>query len=222
MNTNPKAIRILCYGDSNTWGLMPGKDERYDPTVRWTGVLQQSLGEGFEIIEEGLNARTTVIDDPKYAGKNGATYLKPCLQSHSPLDIVILMLGPNDLKDRFARTPEQVAQGIDTLISFIHDPEYNYNNDPKVILLAPTFIDESIGHVQESFKGAEEKSKQLGRLYKKVAEKYKAEFIDIAQYVRPSKIDGCHLDPEAQRKIAEVVTEKIRNLSKAMNQKIAD
>lgn len=212
MNTNPKAIRILCYGDSNTWGLIPGKDKRYDSTIRWTGVLQQALGDGFEIIEEGLNSRTTVIDDPKYEGKNGATYLKPCLQSHYPLDIVILMLGPNDLKDRFARTPEQVAEGIDTLISIIHNSEYNYNKDPKVILLAPTFIDESIGDIQDSFAGAGGKSKQLGSLYKNVAEKYKGEFIDIANYVSPSKIDGCHLDPEAHKKIAELLTEKIKKM----------
>jgi lysophospholipase L1-like esterase len=93
MNINPKAIRIVCYGDSNTWGYIPGSGERYDPTIRWTGRLQQALGDGFEIIEEGLNSGTTIIDDPNYESKNGAAYLKSCLQSHYSLDIVILMLG---------------------------------------------------------------------------------------------------------------------------------
>jgi lysophospholipase L1-like esterase len=89
MNVNPKAIRILCYGDSNTWGYIPGSGDRFDPTVRWTGLLQKALGEQFEIIEEGLSSRTTILNDSKRAGKNGAEYLKPCLQTQYPLDIVI-------------------------------------------------------------------------------------------------------------------------------------
>ena len=212
MNTKSNTVRILCYGDSNTWGYIPGKGERYDTYTRWTSLLQKALGETFEIVEEGLNARTTILDDPKNEGKNGATYLKPCLQSHYPLDLVILMLGTNDLKERFERTPDQIAQGVDQLLAIIHDSEYNYNHDPKVILLSPPLVDESVEGVQEKYLGAEAKSKQLGNLYKEVAAKYKAEFIDIAQYVKPSKVDGCHLDPEAHQKVAEVLLEKIKKI----------
>jgi lysophospholipase L1-like esterase len=170
------------------------------------------LGKQFEIIEEGLNGRTTVLDDSENEGKNGETYLKPCLQSHYPLDIVILMLGTNDLKERFKKTPEQIAQGVQVLLSIIHNAEYNYNKKPKVIFLAPPYVDESVEGVQEKYRSAEEKSKVLASFYKKVADTYRCEFIDIAQYVSPSKIDGYHLDPEAHKKIAQVLEEKIREI----------
>ncbi len=212
MNINSKSVRILCYGDSNTWGYIPGTGERYEASRRWTGLLQKALGEGFEIIEEGLNSRTTDIDDPVNEGKNGASYLKPCLQAHYPLDIVIIMLGTNDLKDRFARTPEQVAQGIDMLLSIIHNFSFNYDKELIVVLLSPPFVDESIAGVQEKYRNAEEKSKQLAELYKKIAEKYHCAFINIAQYVKPSKTDGYHLDPEAHKKIAEVLADKIKTI----------
>jgi len=93
VNINPNATRVLCYGDSNTWGYMPAKATRYRLNQRWTGILQKSLRVKFEVIEEGLNSRTTDIDDPKRTGKNGSNYLVPCLGSHFPLDVVVLMLG---------------------------------------------------------------------------------------------------------------------------------
>ncbi|MBQ9959278.1 MAG: acylhydrolase, partial [Oscillospiraceae bacterium] len=93
--------RILCYGDSNTWGYIGGVGERFGRDVRWTGRLQTLLGSDYTVIEEGLNSRTTVWDDPVEMHKNGYTYLMPCLQTHRPLDLVIIMLGTNDLERRF-------------------------------------------------------------------------------------------------------------------------
>lgn len=89
---------ILCYGDSNTWGYTPGTGERHAPDVRWTGVLRRLLGEGWEVLEEGMNGRTTVFDNPMSQGRNGSAYLLTCLETHKPLDLVILMLGTNDLR----------------------------------------------------------------------------------------------------------------------------
>src|SRR6056297_2207238 len=108
--------RILCYGDSNTWGYVPLTGERYDETVRWTMLLQEKLGGDYKIIEEGLNGRTTVLDDPLEPGRNGLTYLGPCVQSQSPLDLVVLMLGTNDLKRRFSLAPEEIAMGLEKLV----------------------------------------------------------------------------------------------------------
>lgn len=213
MTINKNAKRILCYGDSNTWGYMPGSGERFSPDMRWTGLLQKALGNNYEIIEEGLNARTTALDDPKYEGKNGKNYLKPCLQTHYPLDLVILMLGTNDLKERFNRAPKQIAEGIEILISVMFDPDSNYNYRPEVILMSPPIINESVKGVSENFLGAEEKSKHLGTLYKNVAEKHKIGFIDLKKFVSPSKTDGCHLEPEAHQKIADLVFEKIKDMS---------
>ena len=96
-----KMKRILCFGDSNTWGWNPANKERFDENSRWTGILKNKLGENYDIIEEGLNGRTTVWDDPIEGYKNGKKHLPSCLESHRPLDIVVLMLGTNDLKSRF-------------------------------------------------------------------------------------------------------------------------
>ena len=102
--------RILCYGDSNTWGYDPATQERFDRATRWTGVLRTTLGDGYEILEEGLNGRTTVWDDPIEGYKNGHTYLVPCLETHRPVDLVVLMLGTNDLKKRFRRLESRMPQ----------------------------------------------------------------------------------------------------------------
>src|SRR5476651_2205463 len=103
MTTNPNAITVLCYGDSNTWGQKPDKSGRYPADIRWTGRLQQLLGNGYYIIEEGLGSRTTDLDYDKKSGRNGKIYLIPCLESHNPIDVVVLMLGTNDLKIEFDR-----------------------------------------------------------------------------------------------------------------------
>src|SRR3989344_4134320 len=105
-------IRILCYGDSNTRGFVPlsGGNQRYEPDQRWTGLLQTALGDKCEIIEEGLDARTTNIDDPRpgFVGKNGLTYFVPCLDTHKPLDLVIIMLGTPDMKALFNKNRDEI------------------------------------------------------------------------------------------------------------------
>lgn len=118
MNTNPKAIRILCYGDSNTWGQNPHTWERYASNERWTGRLQDLLGENFEIIEEGLCGRSTVLERENRPGGNGKPYLLPCVMSHNPIDIVILNLGTNDFKNALV-TAKDVAFGNEELIKII-------------------------------------------------------------------------------------------------------
>jgi len=213
MNTNPKAKRILCYGDSNTWGYIPAIKKRYPPDLRWPGVLQNLLGDSYEIIEEGVNSRTTVFDDPKHIGKNGKIYLVPCLETHNPIDIVILFLGTNDIKERFNRNPKQIRAGIEELIKLIKG--YAWNNDnkpPRIILVSPTIVDEAVPGVQEKYKGAQVKSEQLGKEYAELAKKYNLEFVDAAKIVLPSKKDGYHLEPNSHKKLAEAFREKISKL----------
>ena len=117
---------ILCYGDSNTWGCPPLEDwpittiTRFGPDVRWGSVMRSILGEGYWAVEEGLNGRTTVWDDPvEGEHRNGKPYLLPCLLSHAPLDLVILMLGTNDLKSRYSLSAWDIASGVATLIDLI-------------------------------------------------------------------------------------------------------
>jgi lysophospholipase L1-like esterase len=111
--------RSLCYGDSNTWGFIPAIGERYPYNIRWTGVLQSLLGPDFEVIEEGLNSRTTNIEDPNNIGRNGKKYLIPCLDSQFPLDVIILMLGTNDLKVRLNRSMQEIEAGVEELVQTI-------------------------------------------------------------------------------------------------------
>lgn len=205
-------IRILCYGDSNTWGKVPAQEgERYPSTVRWTGLLQKQLGDTYEVIEEGLGGRTTVIDDDKKPGRNGKTYLEEWLETNSPIDIIILWLGTNDLKERYDRTPEQIGEGVEELLILIQEKARTPDKKvPTIHLLSPPLVEESIpGIAEEQYAGADEKIVELASIYKQLAEKYETEFIDLASVVKPSKEDGLHLDPESHRVIAELLIDKI-------------
>lgn len=214
MNVNPDSIRILCFGDSLTWGHDPKTDGlRYPANVRWTGQLQEKLGNNFEIIEEGLCGRTTILDDPKEEGRNGKTYLKPCLLSHNPLDLVVLLLGSNDLKERFNLSSENIARNAEELVMIIKELGCNKDNKPpKILLISPPLVSEDCKLPMEGMKGAVEKSKQFAHFYKEVADRQNCEFIDLAQYVEPSNIDGCHLEQASQAKVVEVLEEKIKVL----------
>lgn len=204
MNIQPTAKRILCFGDSNTWGYIPASGKRYPVGVRWTSLLQEKLGDKYEIVEEGLNSRTTDVDDPKHIGKNGLTYFRPCLETHDPIDLIILMLGTNDMKERFNRTPEHIAEGVENLLMavkvFVEEEETKM---PKILVISPPLVDEEIEGVKEKYLGAGEKSKQLASLYEAIAKKYDCEFVDIAKVVSPSKKDGYHLEPEDHKKISD-------------------
>ena len=135
--------RILCYGDSNTWGYMP-TGGRYDDETRWPMRMQRLLGEEYTVIEEGLNGRTTVFDDPVEGGyKSGAAYLPVCLMSHSPLDAVIIMLGSNDTKQRFGMNAKTIGEGIMQLVRLTKLYGFNANGEPpRIIIAAPApFLD---------------------------------------------------------------------------------
>lgn len=214
MNISPNSIKVLCYGDSNTWGDPPDdRFARYPTDARWTGLLQQKLGDTYEIIEEGLCGRTTILDDPKEEGRNGKTYLIPCLLTHNPIDIVVLMLGTNDLKDRFNLSAEKIAVNIEELVKIAKEKAVTANKtQPKILVISPIYINEHAQKPTEGMKGAEEKSKKFAKYYRQVVEKQKCDFIDMAQYAKPSDIDGCHLDPEGHAQIAEVLTNKMKRI----------
>ena len=130
--------RILCFGDSNTWGYEPATGNRYPEDVRWPGVLARELGGGFRVIEEALNGRTTVREDPVEENKNGMDYLRPCLESHAPLDLVIVALGINDLKARFFASASDAADGAGVLVSIAQRSGAGLEGgQPAVLLVAP-------------------------------------------------------------------------------------
>jgi lysophospholipase L1-like esterase len=210
MNTNPKATKILCYGDSNTWGFIPVTKERYPADIRWTGVLQKILGGKFEIIEEGLNSRTTNIDDPNNIGRNGKTYLIPCLHTYNPINLVVLMLGTNDLKTRLNRTLNDIESGIRELIDIITHEGVDYNgNAPKIVLMSPPFVDEKIN---EKFLGGSEKANFFPALYERIAMETNCLFVNTQEFLVPSEKDGTHFEPEYHKKLAQVIAKKVENI----------
>lgn len=200
---------VLCYGDSNTYGYDPVTGMRYPRNVRWTGILQELLGDEFYVVEEGCNGRTTVFEDLEEPWKNGLFHLKPCLNSHKPVDIVIMMLGSNDLKDKYHATAEMIAEGAETLVKeielFLTEKQ---GFCPKIILVAPPVIGEGIttSMFQTRFdETAITRSLQFEELYREVAHQNRCFFFNAAQYVTSSEEDSLHLMPEEHKKLAEAL-----------------
>ena len=198
---------ILCYGDSNTYGFDPANGLRYPAKIRWTGRLQQILGTGCRVIEEGCNGRTTLYDDPIESWKNGLDHLRPCLNSHKPVDLVILMLGTNDLKYYFHATAEDIGKNVEKLVEVIQSfTEEKQGFQPKIILVSPPEIGTGIASSPfgEIFtEDAIAESKKFSAVYRQVAERRGCVFFDAAQYIRPSEEDSLHLTPEAHAVLAE-------------------
>lgn len=215
MNTRPDATTILCYGDSNTWGQKPDKTGRFPSDGRWTGKLQELLGDDYYIIEEGLSSRTTDLDYDRKPGRNGKTYLEPCLDSHNPIDVCILMLGTNDLKTEFNRTAADIAEALHGLVSIIKERAKASNGgSPRVILVSPIHID----HTAPDFadfdtgnynKAAAAKSRKLAQEVQRVAEALGCEFVDAAQ-VATAGSDGLHLTAESHQALASLLSSVVR------------
>lgn len=203
---------MLCYGDSNTWGSDPETGERFAPGVRWPGVLRGTLGEGYWVIEEGLGGRTTVRDDPiEGAHKNGRAYLRACLESHKPIDLVTIMLGTNDLKARFAASASDIAQGAASLAEMALrsgcGPE---GGAPVVVLISPP-APGRLTEMAEMFEGAGEKARLFPAHYRRFAEQQGCDFLDASGIVASSDLDGIHLEAGEHRKLGEAVAEHVRS-----------
>jgi lysophospholipase L1-like esterase len=204
--------RVLCFGDSNTWGYDPATQERFDRDTRWAGVLRNTLGEGYEIIEEGLNGRTTVWEDPIEGYKNGYAYLIPCLETHRPLDLVIIMLGTNDLKMRFSLPPSDIARGAGVLVKATQQSEAGRaGKPPKILLIAPPPV-ARLGEFGEMFAGAEEKSKKLGGWYRQIAAELDCAFLDAGGVIVSSDLDGIHFETPEHRKLGLAVARQVQAL----------
>jgi lysophospholipase L1-like esterase len=201
---------VLCYGDSNTWGYEPATGERFPEDVRWPGVLARELGNGFRVIEEALNGRTTVREDPVEEYKNGKDYLRPCLESHAPLDLVIVALGINDLKARFFASASDAADGAGVLISIAQcsgtGPD---GGSPAVLLVVPPPVG-FLTELAQMFAGAEEKSKGFSSQYRRVAEKYGCRLLDAGDVARASDRDGIHLEADEHRKLGVAVAASVK------------
>ncbi|WP_063008141.1 GDSL-type esterase/lipase family protein [Nocardia kruczakiae] len=215
MIVNPSALTVLCFGDSNTFGQPSEGRGRWPADVRWTGQLQQVLGVGYSIIEEGLGGRTTDLDDPDRDDRNGRKYFQPCLRSHSPLDMVVIMLGNNDLKTKFGRDVGAVATALDGYIDDIEHAAWTRNGGaPAVLLVSPIHVDpDQPGFAEQSSEyGVESvrKSRELAGAIRRVADERRALFVDAATVAR-SGTDGVHLSRGSHQRLAELIAREIRD-----------
>tara|TARA_E500000081_G_scaffold41541_1_gene45147 strand:+ start:1021 stop:1659 length:639 start_codon:yes stop_codon:yes gene_type:complete len=203
---------ILCFGDSNTWGYSPQDGSRFPPNVRWTGTLQKTLGIDYNIIEEGLNGRTTFINEEGEDARpfrSGSDVFSMILESHRPLDLVTIMLGTNDLKLEFNLSVEEIAQGVKELCEIVLSSEYLIDNPPKLLLISPIHIGSTIQPDQEEFfEQAREKSYQFAEHYQRVAEELGIHFLDAAKIVSPSEGEGVHWDADQHIKFGKVLAQK--------------
>ena len=216
---------ILCYGDSNTWGFIPGKDKpavkaanRYGRDIRWTGLLETKLGNEWRIQEEGLNGRTTMFDCFMEEYRNGLKAIDVCLLSTMPVDLVILMLGTNDCKQVFNKSPYIIAHGIQRLINKIKGGLYGYgpNGDvPEILVISPPRITEGVLTSWLSMEFDEEsvvRCAGLGEQYKRTASDNNVHFLDAGAVISADDADGIHMNIEGHRKMAEMVFDKIQDI----------
>ena len=203
---------VLCYGDSNTWGYDPSTQGRYPRQVRWPGVLRRELGEGYLVTEEGLNGRTTVWDDPIEGYKNGRSYLIPCLETHKPIDLVVILLGTNDLKMRFSVSAFDIANGAGVLVDVVQKSAAGPGDRaPQVLLLAPPPVSR-LSDFAEMFEGAGPKSRRFAAHYRRVAEERGCEFLDTSEWIVSSDLDGIHLEESEHAKLGKAVARKVKAL----------
>lgn len=203
---------ILCFGDSNTYGLVPKGNRRYSYEQRWTGILSELLGKGFHVTEEGLCGRTTIFEDFLRDGRRGTESLPVILESHSDTNLVVLMLGTNDMKFGFKSNEKIIALGIEKLINQI----ISFNKNIKILLVSPILLGEKVWQKDfdpEFDRNSVEVSKKLKDEYKAVAKEYNIDFLAASDYVSPSETDQEHMDENGHKVFAEVVYKKIKEVT---------
>lgn len=195
--------QILCYGDSNTWGLIPGEKKRYPWGTRWTSILQEKVIEKeIRIIEEGLCGRTTIFDDDYRENRNGLKTLPMVLESQRELDGVIIMLGTNDCKSAYMSNAYKIGKGLEQCI----DKLLEELPSDKIIIASPIHLGEEVWRQEfdpEFDQNSVEVSKQLLEEYQKLAKKKNIYFLAASDYAAPSEIDQEHMDEQGHAALAE-------------------
>ena len=208
---------VLCYGDSNTHGSLPMETlddlRRLGPAERWPEVMSAILGPSWRVVEEGLPGRTTVHPDPiEGEHKNGLAALPVALESHVPIDLVVLMLGTNDFKTRFSLVGEDIAASIDRLVATILASQAGpASTAPKVLVVAPPPVLER-GCFGPMYTGGEATSARLGELYGATARRRGLAFLDAGAFIRSSELDGIHFDAAEHDKLGKAVAAAVSAL----------
>lgn len=206
---------VLCYGDSLTWGYDPVGPSRHAYEDRWPSVLQAELGDAARVIPDGLNGRTTAFDDHlSAADRNGARTLPTALLTHAPLDLVVIMLGANDMKPWIHGSPFTAKYGLLRLVEIVRGTDYGFGwAAPKILLVSPPPITRTEDvEFKEFFAGGIAASQHLGRLYAELAEMTGCGFFDAGSVAQTTPLDGIHLDAENTRAIGRGVAPVVRTM----------
>ena len=205
---------IVCFGDSNTHGYISKGYGRFNEKERWTCLLQKYLGDGYAIKEEGLSGRTTVFEDPIEEGMSALPYLYPCLMSHEPVDLFVIMLGSNDVKQRYGASPQNIAAGMERLIKKVKSIKGAFRGEPNILLMVPPAMEEGYGTIYVNGEDGPlciQKSRALAVLYENVAKRQNCHFLDVGSVegVSMNTIDFMHISLEGHKKLAEKLAEII-------------
>lgn len=205
---------ILCFGDSITYGFDPATGGRFPPQDRWPTVMAEALGADFTVLSEALPGRTTVFDSPYAPARSGKELLGPLLESHAPVDLVILMLGTNDLQVPLELSARHSASGLWTLVDIVMRSNAGPDaGKPACLVVAPPVIRDAKGFMGVFFAGRDAESAQLTVQFRTICEAAGVQFMAAADVVQPSQVDGVHLDADAQRQLGAAVAGKVREIS---------
>jgi lysophospholipase L1-like esterase len=208
--------QILVYGDSLSWGIVPGTRRRFTFNQRWPGVMESELirqGRKVRVIEDCLNGRRTVWDDPFKSGRNGLTGLEQRIEVNSPLALVILALGTNDFQSMHQHNAGHSAQGVATLIAAIRRAPIEPGMPvPKVLVVAPPKIQTAKGSMTQKFAGAEIKAEGLAAAIAQVASDTGCAFFDADNATATSRVDGVHLDEEQHLALGKALAQTVAEM----------
>lgn len=205
--------RILVYGDSLSWGYDAATGGRFPIDRVWPAVMAQSLGPDTQVLVEALPGRTTVFDSPYAPGRNGAEMLLPLLESHVPLDLVIVMLGTNDLQEPLGLSARHAASGLWTLLDIaLRSGCGPAGGPPKVLALAPPHLENPSGFMGVFYANREAESQELAAFYRHIADRAGVAFFDSASVTRPADVDGVHLDLAGNAALGPAVAQVVRPL----------
>lgn len=205
--------QILCYGDSNTWGLIPGTTERYPWGVRWTSLLQEKLKDrNVRVLEEGLCGRTTVFEDSYRENRNGLKMLPLILESHTPIDAAILMLGTNDCKTLYHASAQTIGKGISLCIDALKQAVPAEN----ILLVSPPLLGDDVWKPEKDPEfdiASVQTYRQLKEVYRSIAQLLGVGFLAASDISEPSLVDDEHLTAEGHEKLAQAIYEKLAEMN---------